>query len=281
MYYMVNMANIANTFNQGSNYIFIKEVYLMKEIICITNQKGGIGKSTTAQAIGAGYSFKGYKTLLIDLDAQCNLTIATGANRTTKGTYELLTQEAPIEQLIQPIKENLDIIPSSNLLSKISTKLIGVGKEFRLKEVLNPILDKYDYIVLDTPPTLSDLTVNALTASTLAVIPAQADLFSIEAIKELATTISVIRKYTNPNLKIAGILLTRYQARSVLTKELTELIDDIAKALHTKVFKARIREAIAIKEAQALNQDIFSYAPKSKVASDYKAFFEELRGMKK
>ena len=251
----------------------------MKSIITVTNQKGGIGKTTTAHAIGAGYSiFTGSKTLLVDLDPQCNLTLATRASRSRPlaDTYGLLTGRVSAGDITQGVKENLDIIPGSNQLSRIPQEMTETGKEYRLREKLEPILASYDYIVIDTPPALSVLTINALTVANRVVIPAQADLFSLEAIKELADTIDVVRKYTNPALVTEGVLLTRYQYRSILTQELTQLIHDTAETLHTKLFRARIREAIAIKEAQAMHDDIFSYAPYSKVASDYRDFFREL-----
>jgi len=249
----------------------------MTSVITVTNQKGGIGKSTTAHQIGAGYSsLTGYRTLLVDIDPQANLTIATGANRAKKSTYELLTGKATAREVIQPIKEKLDIMPASNQLSRIAIELNETGKEYRLREKLEPLYGEYDRIIIDTPPALSILTVTALTVAKRVVIPAQADLFSLEAIKELADTLGIVRKYTNPALTVEGVLLTRYQPRSILTQELTELIDDTAAMLSTKVFKTKIREAIAIKEAQAMHEDIFSYAPKSKVAADYRAFFREL-----
>lgn len=242
----------------------------------ITNQKGGIGKSTTAHNLGALFSLQGENTLLIDIDPQSNLSMSTGASRSKGSSYDLLTKRAKAAELIQPVRENLDIIPASNALSAIDQELNKTGKEYRLKEVIEPVLGRYEHVIIDTPPALSTITVNALTAASSVIIPAQADLFSLEAIKELADTISVIRKYTNPGLTVAGVLLTRYQPRSVLTKDVTELIEETAKALNTKLFASRIREAIAIKEAQVMHQDIFSYSPQSKVAGDYRAFFEEL-----
>lgn len=250
-------------------------------IIAIGNQKGGIGKSTTTQAIGAYYSLKGYKTLLIDLDPQSNLTIATGASREdVLTTYELLNKDirADVKKAIQPIRDNLDIIPASNKLSEIADHLPKIGRYDVLKKALEPIISEYKVIVLDTPPALSDLTLNAFMVAQKVVVPAQADLFSLEAIKELSGTIEAVRDY-NQELEVAGILLTRYQPRSILTQELTELIEDTAKSLNTKVFKRAIREAVAIKEAQAMHQDIFTYAPKSKVAGDYEAFIKELKAI--
>ena len=249
----------------------------MSDIFTITNQKGGIGKSTTAHQLGAGYSsLKGIKVLMIDLDPQANLTIAAGAKRDMPSSYDLLMQKATPQEVIKPVSEGLDIIPASNQLSRVAVELDKTGKEYRLKEVLAPVKDRYGLIVIDTPPALGILTINALTIANRVIIPAQADLFSLEAIKELADTIGVVKKYTNPSLTVQGVLLTRYQPRSILTKELTELIEDTAIALETKVFKTKIREAIAIKEAQAMHEDIFSYAPKSKVAGDYRDFLQEI-----
>ena len=250
----------------------------MKSIIAISNQKGGIGKSTTAQAVGAGLSLKGYKTLLVDLDSQCNLTIATGANRDHITSFDVLSKDskATAKEAVQALdNELLSIIPASNQLSTIADHLPKIGRYDQLKKALEPLKKEFDFIILDTPPALSDLTLNALMVADRVVIPAQADLFSLEAIKELAGTISEIREY-NAGLVIEGILLTRYQPRSILTQELTDVITDTAKAMNTKVFSRPIREAVAIKEAQAMHQDIFSYAPKSKVAGDYKVLIEEL-----
>lgn len=248
----------------------------MNGIITVTNQKGGIGKSTTVQAVGAGLSLRGYKVLLIDLDAQGNLTMATGAASSSGNAYQLLRGDIGPDQAIKPIRENLDIIPASPNLSRSDLDLNQTGKEYKLKEAIAAIKGRYDFIIIDTPPALGVLTINALTAADRVLIPAQADLFSLEAVKQLYSTIEIIKKYTNPELDIEGIILTRYSPRSVLTRELTELMDDTAKVLNTKLFKTAIREAIAIKEAQATQTDIFTYAPKSNVAQDYAAVIDEL-----
>ena len=246
-------------------------------IIAVTNQKGGIGKSTTAHQIGAGLSIiKGKKVLLIDLDPQANLTIATGAKMAIPNAYDVITRKAEAKETIQPIKNKLDIIPATDRLSKVAVELTRQGKEFRLKEALSPVTSDYDVIVIDTPPALGILTINALTVADKLIIPAQADLFSNMAIKALASTIEAVKEHANPDLMVEGILLTRYQSRSILTQEMTEVIDKTAQMLMTKVFKARIREAIAVKEAQAMHDDIFTYSPKSKVAADYKNFLAEL-----
>lgn len=246
------------------------------EVITVVNQKGGIGKTTTAQNIASGLSIlKGYNVLMVDLDAQCNLTIATGAKRGVRSSYNVLCGD-DINGAIQPVKERLDIIPASQQLSRADLELSETGKEYKLKEALEPVITNYDYIVIDCPPALGVLTINALTVANRVVIPAQADLFSLEAIKQLSGTIDVVNKYTNNALMVAGILLTRHNPRNILTKELTELIEETAKELNTVVFAKPIREAITIKEATASRTDIFSYRPNSKVAGDYKALVEEL-----
>ena len=142
-------------------------------------------------------------------------------------------------------------------------------------------MSAYDYIIIDTPPALGVLTINALTIADRVIIPAQADLFSLEAIKQLCSTIDVVKKYTNPKIKVEGVLLTRYSPRSIISQELKDLIEDTAKAIQAKVFNKPIREAVAIKEAQATHTDIFTYAPDSKVAGDYKHLIDELLATEK
>lgn len=245
-------------------------------IITVTNQKGGVSKSTTSQNLGAGLAKRGYKVLLIDLDAQANLTLSCGVKEPKDTVYTILKDKTKTKAVVMPIKDNLYIIPASLALSTADLELNEVGKEYKLAEALEGIKADYDYIIIDTPPALSILTVNALTVADKVIIPAQADLFSLEAIKQLNNTIETIKRYTNKNLSIAGILLARYNNRNILTQELTEVLNNTAKYLNTKVFKSTIREAIAIKEAQARKQDIFEYSPECNVASDYMELVDEV-----
>lgn len=246
----------------------------MKRIVSIINQKGGVGKSTTSQSLAAGLSLKGYKVLLIDMDSQGNLSFSVGADKESVSTLEVLKRQASAEEALQHIG-NLDIIPASISLAGADMQLTEMGKEYRLKEAIEPLKKGYDYIIIDTPPALGILTINALTASDSVIIPAQADIYSIDAIGQLYGTIRAVKQYTNKDLTITGILLTRFSDRTVLSRDLANMIQGTAEQLGTRLFNSTIREAIVIKEAQASKTDIFAYAPKSKVAADYMGFVEE------
>jgi len=245
-------------------------------ILTITQQKGGTGKTTTAHAIAAGLSQrKGNKTLLIDLDPQGNLTYTLNADTTKPGTLELLTRQATAAEVIQHTPAG-DIITGGQMLATIDQLLTQTGKEHRLSEQLKPIQSEYTHIIIDTPPALGTLTINALTAADSVIIPCTADAYSLQATGQIADTINTVKQYCNPRLKIAGILITRYNPRQVITRDITELLEQAAAALDTKVFKTRIREAVAIREAEASQQDIFSYSPKSNATLDYKNLIKEL-----
>lgn len=247
----------------------------MIKTIAIINQKGGVGKSTTALCVGAGLSLKGFKVLYIDLDAQGNLTYTLGADINGLTALDILTKQATAEQTIQRTAQG-DVIAASPSLAGADTLITAVGKEYRLKEALEPIKEKYDYIVIDTPPALSVLTINALTACTGVIIPAQADIYSLQGISQLNNTIQTVKQYCNPSLEVMGIVLTRYSARAILSREVAEMIEQTAANLNTKLYKATIRENISVKEAQASQQNIFEYAPKSNAAADYSALVDEI-----
>ena len=243
--------------------------------IAIINQKGGVGKSTTAFTLASGLKNKGYKTLCIDMDAQGNLSYTANANDDLLTIYDLLAEDANINQAIQHTK-NFDLIASSKALSGADGFITDIGKEYKLKEILESVKNNYDYIIIDTPPALGILTVNALTACDSVIIPAQADIYSLQGIEQLSKTIQPIKKYCNDKLKIDGILLTRYSPRAILSREVAEIANDLAQNLNTKVFKSTIREAIAVKESQINKQSLFDYAPNSNVTNDYLNFINEL-----
>ena len=244
----------------------------MGTVIAIINHKGGVAKSTTAGALVAGLSFMGKKVLAVDLDAQCNLSLITGAN-TQELTIADVLSGAKAEDAVQHTEQG-DIIAGSVALAGADNVLTGKGKQYTLKKTLEGLA--YDYIVIDTPPALNILTINALTACHKVVIPTQADILGVQGIKALYDTIKAVKKQANPALEVAGILITRYSPRSIYTAELTDLLNQLAQNLGTKLFSSAIREAIAVKESQIRQQSIFSYAPKAKVTADYRGFIEEL-----
>ena len=247
----------------------------MSKAIAVINQKGGVGKSTTALAIGAGLSLKGYSVLFIDLDAQGNLSYTLGAD--TKGYNAMGVLERPetAKEEIQHTPQG-DIIASSPKLAGADKLLEETGKEYRLKEALESLQGAYDYIIVDTPPALGILTINALTACTGAIIPAQADIYSLQGIGQLNSTIETVKKYCNPSLSIMGIVLTRFNGRSIIRREVAEMLERTAEQLHTKRFSSKIRECTALVEPQATKQNIYSYAPRSNATADYKALVDEI-----
>lgn len=240
--------------------------------LAVINQKGGVAKTTTAAAIGAGLASRGHRVLFVDLDAQGNLSSSLGAEAGNPGTLEMLTG-----QNVRPQHTaQWDMIGSTPALAVADTTITQTGKEYRLREALEPLSALYDFAIVDTPPALGILTVNALTAATAAIVPAQADIFSLQGIGQLSGTVDAVRRYCNPSLKIAGIVLTRYNWRTILGREVKELIEQTAGQLHTRLYKTKIRECTALKEAQARRQSIFEYAPRSNAAKDYAALVDEI-----
>jgi len=246
----------------------------MNSIISVINQKGGVGKSTTALALAAGLGELGRTVLLIDLDAQGNLTYTASGNGAESTAFDILSGSPASSAILT--RGGFDLIAADSRLATADVSFSSTGKEYRLREALAPLHDLYDYIILDTPPALGILTINALTAATSAIIPAQADIYSLQGIGQLYGTIEAVKKYTNPALSICGILLTRHNRRAILSRDMSELIEETASRLETRVFETRIRESVAIREAQAARESLFSYAPKSNGALDYAEFINEL-----
>jgi len=242
-------------------------------VCIITNNKGGVGKSTTAEALADGLVILAYRTLLIDLDPQGSLSTDYNQSKTT--VYDVMIKQDNILNAVQIRKNRADILPASKNLSRLNTELVDTGKEYRLREILIPALPHYDYIIVDTPPALGILTINALTASNFLIIPAQADIFSLQGIGQLMETVAAIRVYTNPNIKLMGLLLTRHNARSILSRDMAEIAEQTANKIETFLYKTVIRESVAIKEAQARRDSIFTYAPNSNPAVDYLDFVNE------
>lgn len=242
------------------------------EVVAIVNRKGGVGKTVTAQALGAGLARKKKKVLYIDLDSQTNLTYGLAIDPEGLSSMDVLTGEATAAEAIQNTPQG-DAIAGSEALAAADAIITGSRKEYRLKDALEGL--QYDYIILDTPAQLGTLTVNALTAATSVIIPVQAEVFSLQGMGQLSKAIDAVKEYCNKNLKIRGILITRYNGRAIISRDMQANLEDAARQLHTKLYSTPIRECTSIKEAQASQQDIFTYAPRSNAAKDYADFIKE------
>lgn len=246
----------------------------MARVTTILNQKGGVGKTSTAHALATGLTQWRYKPLIIDADPQGNITFTMQANPSKISLYELLRGEVTAADAIQHTEQG-DIIASSLLLAGADMEFTQTGREYLLREALEGIAGEYTHVIIDSPPALGILTVNALTASTDIVIPIGADIYSLQGLTQLLSTISKVRKYSNPSLQVAGLLITRKGARATATKQLIEIIEQKADALSLHLYGQTIREAIAVKEAQIMQQPLHVAAPKAKVTGDYNAFIHE------
>ena len=246
------------------------------KVLSIVNRRGGAGKTATAHALGAGLIRKGYRVLYVDMDSQCNLTYDLGAAAAAPGSREVLIGEATISRAIRKTPAG-DIIPATSRLGDADAVIPESRRQYRLRDALASLGKSYDFAIVDTPPALGVLTANALTAADAVIIPAQAEIHSLQGIDLLNQSIGTIREMTtNKKIKIAGILVTRYNGRAILSRDMLLNLKDLADDIGTRVFETPIRECIAVKEAQAMQQDIFSYAPRSNAAKDYAAFIDEL-----
>lgn len=249
----------------------------MAKVITFTNQKGGVGKTTTTAAFGGAFVAKGKKVLAIDLDPQGNLSFSLGADDEGYTIHDVLLGKIPIHEAIQTTK-NCDVIPSNILLSGLELELSTVGREYVLKEKLAPIMKFYDYIVIDTPPALNILTINSYTACNDLIIPMTPEILSLQGIAQLKDTIIAVKKYYNKSLNLRGILLTKYNERMLLTKEVEELASIVAKQLGSEVLNTKISISVAVAEAPAHKMSIVKYAPRVKASRDYVKAVDELYG---
>lgn len=248
--------------------------------IAFSNQKGGVAKTTSACALAAELKKRGYRVLAVDMDPQGNLSDHVGAETENSATvYDLLKNTATLEEVIQHL-DAFDIIPASVDLAEAERRFTETGKEYRLREALEPIKDKYDYIIVDTSPYLGTLTIMALSFVDEAIIPTNAQYFSLKGIKVLKEMLDVVKKYINPKIKIVGILMTAYNKQTNLSKVMAETAQCMSDTFNAPLFHTIIRRANAVGVAQANLTDIFSYDDKSGVAQDYKEFTTEYLKMK-
>lgn len=251
--------------------------------IAIINQKGGVGKTTTAVQLAACLSMKGYRVLACDLDAQANLTATLlGDSVLPRGSltmYEVLTREAAASDALIHVKRGC-LLPASQTDKHLSIIDAAIGnhpdKLYRLRDALATVADEFDFAIVDTPPARDTLAYNALTAADGIIVPTVAGEYSLTGIADLAESIEQTRRYTNPDLRILGVLITQHRANTRLARGMAKGAQSVAEELGTRAYPIAIREAIAIGESQASYTDIFEYAGDSGVADDYRAMVEEV-----
>lgn len=248
----------------------------MATIIVLTNQKGGVGKTTTSCAIAAGLASKNKKVLGIDLDPQGNLGFSLGLEiEDSRTVYEVLKGTSTIQDCIQHAS-CCDIITSNILLSSAELEFTQNGRESLLKNALKSVMDVYDFIIIDTPPALNILTVNAYVVADHLIIPMVPEILSLLAVSQIKETINSVKAALNPNLNVLGILLTKFNRRTLLAQEVSEMADNIARQIGTVVFDTKIRASVSVAEAPAQGESILDYAPRSNPAVDYRALIQEI-----
>ena len=248
----------------------------MAHIITLTNQKGGVGKTTSTATLISGLTANHNRVLGIDLDPQGNLGFSLGIEiESCQTIYEVFKGQATVHSVIKHTEFG-DIIPSNILLSSAELEFNRSGREFMLKNIIDSLKNQYDYIVIDTPPALNILTVNAYVTSNSLVIPMIPDILSLLGISQLKETIDTVKKFYNPKLRVLGVLLTKYNGRTNLAKEVEEMAQQIAEQLDTIVFSSKIRNGVAVAEAPAHGESLLKYAPKSNPCLDYMEFIAEI-----
>jgi chromosome partitioning protein len=244
----------------------------MAKIIAFSNQKGGVGKTTSVANVGAALARSGLRVLLVDLDPQANLTHGLGVTAPGHTVYGALLQEYSLKAY--PLTDRLALVACSPAFSSFErTKGDEIDKEYLLKELLGPVLPKFDYVLLDCPPSLGLITVNAFACANAVLVPLEAQFYAVAGLDKVIETVGKINRRINPSLQIRGVFFTRYDKRRVLSRDTA---DGVRERLPGAVMQATIRENIALGEAPTQGLDIFSYAPDSNGAKDYAALAVEI-----
>ena len=246
-------------------------------IIAVTNQKGGVGKTTTAVSLATGLAKNGYKTLLIDTDSQCNSTDTYRAIiEETATLYDLLFEDEKAVNCIQHTEVG-DIISCDPLMQQAEQRFPNDNsRSFILREKCEELNGLYDFIIIDTPPTMGVILSNVFTYAGEVIIPVTCDRYGLAGIELLCQTISSAKKYTNPNLEILGMVLIKYSDRLNICKEINDGLPKVAESLKTKVFDTKIRESVSCRESQSARQSIYEYSPTSTTAQDYLNLCKEI-----
>jgi chromosome partitioning protein len=249
----------------------------MNGVIAIINQKGGVGKTTTAVNLSACLASFGKSVLLLDIDPQGNATTGTGIdkNQIKACIYDALINEIPVEKVIYKTSQvNMDVLPATLKLAGAEIELVStLSREVRLRSVIKKIRDKYDFILIDCPPSLGLLTINALTAADTVLVPIQCEYYALEGLSQLVNIITLVRKHLNPNLKIGGALLTMFDARTNLASQVAE---EVKKHFGELVFETIIPRNVRLSEAPSYGKTIIDYDPRSKGAEVYMMLAEEV-----
>ena len=252
----------------------------MKTIV-LTNQKGGVAKTTTAYALAAGLHNKGFRVLIVDADPQGNLTYTAGNEENKRDTlYEVLKGNCTVFEALRnthPLDEgSMSILSVGLQATAADMEFAGaVAREYKLKQALAQVAKDYDYCVIDTAPTLGLLTMNALTAADRVIIPLNLEVYSLQGMEQLSGFIENIKQYTNKDLRISGLLITKYNDRLNITQALKDNVQKAAEVMETRVYDTKIRESVAVKETQLLRSDLYREAPQANATQDYINFVDE------
>ena len=250
----------------------------MAQIITVTNQKGGVGKTTTAASLVCGLHQRGARVLGIDLDPQGNLGFTLGLDVNSGSTiYDVLKDGRPIEEAIRSTEYG-DVLPSDIMLSAAEVEFTAPRREFMLSNLLAGVRERYDFVIIDTPPALNILTVNAYVASTGLIVPMEAEVLSLVGITQLQETIDIVRDSFNPGLKVLGILINKYNGRLALSKDILEMAQVVAEQLDSQVFEAKIHRSVGVAMAPAHGQTVLTYQPDSRPAQDFRSILDVVAG---